>query len=76
MACDHCGADGDDVSECIYPYYGVAPHKHDLSKTGSYIGSTVVLPESEWPDNFSPDFEDPSCGIYTHCPKCGAAGSI
>jgi hypothetical protein len=70
MSCEFC-KDPDD-SECCFPTYGVAPHTHDMSKTGSVIGSTVILPESEWPDNFEPDKDVPGCGTYTHCPKCGA----
>lgn len=31
-------------------WYGLAPHTHDLSKTGTYIGSTefLPLPISQW----------------------------
>jgi len=50
----------------VYPYYGVAPHGHD-DKFRTY-----VLPESEWPDNFSEDPEASGLGTYMHCPKCGA----
>ena len=67
--CDHC-TDPDGV--CCYPTYGMAPHMHDMNKTGSAIGSTVFLPRSEWPDNFDPDPDAEGCGTWTHCPKCGA----
>lgn len=50
-------------------WYGVAPHRHDMQKTGSIIGSTVLLPKEEWPHNFRPDREDPSCGTY-FCELC------
>ncbi len=53
----------------MYPVYGVAPHKHDLGKTGSIIGSTVVQPKETWPENFVEDKESPGCGTY-YCPKC------
>ena len=66
--CEHClDPDGDNV----YPYYGLRPHGHDLSKTGSFIGSTV-FDDGPLPDNFEPDKEtDGQCGTYTHCPHCG-----
>lgn len=62
-------------------WYGLAPHTHDLSKTGSFIGSTVFtqLPpadEAGWIDCsfmgpswvgtwFRPDPEDPFSGVYS-----------
>ncbi len=60
MACD--------PETCLGCYYGVAPHRHDLSG-GSIIGSTRLLPREEWPANFDEDPEDPGCGIY-HCDRC------
>lgn len=63
--CEHCD-DGDGFS--VFPYYGLAPHKH-VGK--SMIGSTVILDKSEWPDNFHEDPECEGCGSYTHCPHCG-----
>jgi len=50
-------------------YYGVAPHTHDLSRTGSFIGSTVLKPKIEYPPNFHEDPECEGCGTYicTHC---------
>ena len=46
MACHFRMSDAE-AAQAIEPYYGMAPHTHDLTKTGSYIGSTVmdVLPE-------------------------------
>jgi len=63
----------------IYPYYGMAPHIHDLSN-GTFIGSTRLLPMSAYPKNFEPDPEQveewkngglpPAQGVW-YCPKCG-----
>lgn len=54
----------------LYPYYGMAPHDHDISKTGSFIGSTVTKHKKDWPHNFSPDPEtDGGRGIWS-CPDC------
>lgn len=52
-----------------YSYYGLAPHKHNLNKTGSIIGSTEIEPDDKWPDNFSEDPDAPGCGVYS-CPEC------
>ena len=68
--CDHCD---DGQGQCLYPYYGMAPHRHDLSKTGSFIGSTVVDPKDSWPDNFVEDEPGAGCGVYTKCPVCGSS---
>lgn len=63
--CKHCD---DGMGNCVYPYYGVAPHERD----GGYL---TILPECAWPDNFSKDTdqtsEDTICGGYTHCLYCG-----
>jgi hypothetical protein len=69
MACEHCtDPDGD----CCYPIYGVGPHTHVgvTSDPTSWIGSTVALPQEQWPDNYQ---DDPDClGFGTwRCPKCG-----
>lgn len=45
-----------------YPNYGVAPHVHDLSITGSFIGSTKIIDKKEWPENY--DDCDNGCGVY------------
>ena len=56
--------------ECdLFPHYGLAPHKHDLSKTGSFIGSTVVIDKKDWPKNFIEDESEPGMGTY-YCPYC------
>ncbi len=65
--CDCCN-DGD--GHCVYPYYGLAPRKHDLSKTGSILGSTVIDNKSEWPEHFAEDWEAKGCGTYAHCLEC------
>lgn len=71
VSCEYCN---DGNGGCVYPYYGVAPHSHDLKKTGYIIGSTVIDDASKWPENFSED-SDPDAkglGFYTHCLHCGA----
>jgi hypothetical protein len=68
--CPQCD-DGD--GHCVFPYYGMGPHKHHLTKAdrNAWIGSTIELPQSEWPDNYCEDAEVPGLGTYTHCPHCG-----
>lgn len=53
----------------LFPYYGVGPHQHDLSVTGSFIGSTKIDPKEKWPKNFVEDREEPGCGTW-YCPDC------
>ena len=64
--CNHCD-DGD--GECVYPYYGVAPHHHN--DNGCMIGSTILKHESKWPKNFTEDPEVRGLGTYTFCLSCG-----
>ena len=56
-------------------WYGLAPHGHDLTRTGSFIGSTVFKPMGEPNADgvyildggntvFTPDPEDPCMGSY------------
>ena len=52
---------------CYFPSYGVAPHDHNLEKTGSFIGSTELKDKAEWPENFKEDPECPGLGVYL-CP--------
>jgi len=59
--CDFC--DGD-----IY-WYGLAPHTHNMKKTGSVIGSTEILPKEKYPWNFREDEECEGCGVWT-CDRC------
>lgn len=58
-----------ELCEGVGHWYGVAPHRHDMDKTGSIIGSTVILPKEEWPKNFIPDPEDETCGTW-FCESC------
>lgn len=56
-------------------WYGVAPHKHDMEKTGSIIGSTVIIPKEEWPNNFREDPECEGCGTW-FCEACNGSGLL
>lgn len=51
-----------------YPYYGLAPHSHNLSKS-TFIGSTEFEEKSSWPNNFLEDQSEPGMGTWL-CPKC------
>ena len=64
--CWHCD-DGD--GNCVFPYYGVAPHVHN--PMGEWLGSTQLLPRHEWGDNFREDPESEGSGVYMRCPHCG-----
>lgn len=64
-SCPDCN-DGD--GGCIYPWYGVAPHRH---ADGPIIDSTRIEPKAKWPANFVEDDEEPGLGTYTHCLSCG-----
>lgn len=68
MTCEICD---DSEGQCVFPYYGLAPHTH---KPGPMIGSTVVDDKATWPENFTEDPEWPGMGTYTHCPLCGSPG--
>ena len=61
--CDHC-FDGDEST--VFPYIGLAPHKHT-------VDGTEFLDES-LPENFSAD-PGGGTGVYTHCLVCGADGN-
>ncbi|MNZ92317.1 hypothetical protein D3C78_1113380 [compost metagenome] len=54
--CAHCN-DGD--GECVFPYFGLAPHSHLLDQ-----------PKPEYPINYCDT--DGGQGVYTHCLVCGA----
>ena len=55
-------------------WYGIAPHTHDLTRTGSFIGSTVMTPPPALTQGllaldygwgwFEMDKDDPWLGIY------------
>lgn len=53
-----------------YPYYGMAPHKHDFSRAKHWVGSTVVMPEKDWPRNFTPSIEARNVQGVWYCPEC------
>lgn len=55
----------------MYPWYGVAPHKHVgiTEDPRSFIGSTRVEPKADWPAHFHEDPEAEGCGTY-ECPHC------
>lgn len=68
MACAGCEADKAFNGTYIYPYYGVAPHRHKVVPgcPVTMIGSTVMYPEDEWPSNYE-DVDD-GCGVW-YCPN-------
>lgn len=37
-----CCVDGE-----LYPHYGIAPHIHNMTKPGQFIGSTEMLPRDK-----------------------------
>ena len=63
--CESCN---DGEGECVFPFYGLAPHKHIGEKM---IGSTVIDPETGWPPNFHEDCQEKGVGTYDHCLDCG-----
>jgi hypothetical protein len=53
-------------------WYGLAPHLHNIKKTGSFIGSTEVKEDKDkWPDNF--EETEPGGGIWS-CEVCNGTG--
>ena len=42
--CADCYSDMVDAENGFEEWYGMAPHHHDLSRTGGWIGSTVIDP--------------------------------
>lgn len=65
--CDMCD-DGDGY--CVFPYQGLAPHKHEEAETGKFLGKTTFYNDYEIPDNF--EYVSDGVGVYTHCLHCGA----
>jgi len=54
--------------------YGLAPHTHNINKTGSLIGSTELEPKEKWLHEFTPDLEtDGRQGVWT-CSHCKGTG--
>lgn len=79
MTCETCD---DGEGGCVFPYYGVAPHVCGFKRGLPALGSSVQLPEDEWPENFEPDPDAPpgpngypGFGVYTNCPICGAGAT-
>ena len=73
-ACWNCwsGLLAEEASQIVY---GLGPHHHDLSKTGSFIGSTVfeALPDKDEFGRydmgdafFTPDPDAPGLGIWEY----------
>lgn len=52
-----------------YPIYGLAPHTHNLEKTGCFIGSTQFLEKKDWPPDFIEDPNETGMGFWV-CPEC------
>lgn len=72
LLCTFCD---DGAGNSVFPYYGVAPHTHWREKGNGdsvYSSAPIIKQESEWPDNFRKDADNPNCGTYTHCPFCSA----
>lgn len=67
--CDDCN-DGD--GNCVFPYYGLAPHSHGGKEFegSAVVGSTELKPKSQWTENFFEDAEVPGLGTYGHCLTC------
>jgi hypothetical protein len=62
---------GEDVNGADRSHYGLAPHRHDLSKTGSFIGSTVFETDREDVEGFVADPDAPELGFWTQKPARG-----
>ena len=63
MSCDMCI---DENGEDCFPVYGLAPHSH-----GEGFLSTQISNSNEWPENFTPDPDEPGMGTWS-CPYCGS----
>lgn len=63
----------DGTGQSLFPHYGVAPHTCYFRKEGGFnnaLGTSDILPKSEWPENFVEDPEVPNLGTYLHCIHC------
>jgi hypothetical protein len=56
-------------------WYGLAPHSHNVGADGDFRGSTVMVKEKDYPDNFSEDPEAKGCGTY-YCKTCDGNGMV
>ena len=61
MSCEMCT---DENGEACFPVYGLAPHSHSDG-----LLSTQINDAAEWPDNFTPDPDEPGMGTWS-CPHC------
>lgn len=52
---------------CIYPHYGLAPHKHTVTESGIVFAGTIILEKETWPTNFIEDKDCEGCGTW-ECP--------
>lgn len=73
--CKHCD---DGEGNCMYPQYGMAPHKHMCDGINNGI---VIDDKKTWPPNFEVDSVTPPnsgwlAGTYTHCLECGRPNDI
>ena len=68
LCCAECD-DGD--GNCVFPYYGVAPHTHEAAYPAEWLGSTRLLPRDQWGGNFREDEDAPGHGTYLRCGGCG-----
>jgi hypothetical protein len=69
---ENAGSDEPEPEDDVW--YGLAPHHHDLTRTGSVLGSTVFDPLPEPNEKgeivladgtvFVPDPDAPGCGTY------------
>lgn len=64
--CEKCH---DGNGDCVFPYYGLAPHKQEGKQL---LGRTRITLE-DTPPNFHPDKDDAGAGVYTHCLVCGSS---
>jgi len=64
--CCYMCDDGD--GNCLFPYYGVAPHTHE-AKPGGWM-NTHIAPREQWGPNFREDPDSPGQGVYMRCPYC------
>ncbi len=65
MGCEYCT---DHDGAACYPVYGLGPHTH--AGNGNWIRSTTMLPQTNWPTNYSEDPDCPGMGVWW-CKHCG-----
>jgi|JI10StandDraft_1071094.scaffolds.fasta_scaffold2148750_2 hypothetical protein len=67
MSCQFCA---DENGDCLFPYYGAAPHTCFYKIPGATIGQSQIEPRENWPKNFKEDPDCPGEGAYLYCPEC------